>query len=160
MGRHPLGRLCFPFSTYGSIGDIRLSGDLLYFSASDYSGASLAGHVGGVRIINVQNPAQPVLVGSLDLPPAAGAIPWKGTGLAVAGQEVFFVGPSGVRAIDVSAPASPALRASAAFPAAFGVLQGGTAVVEADLLYVGAYCSTPGGRGGLAIYRHRATIGP
>ena len=148
-----LGRLCFPFSTYGSIGDIRLSGDLLYFSASDYSGASGLGHVGGLRIIDVQNPAQPALVGSLDLPPAAGTIPWKGTGLAVAGQEVFFIGPSGVRVIDVSTPASPALRSSAPFPTAFGVCQGGTAVMDADLLYVGAYCSTPGGRGGLAIYQ-------
>ena len=148
-----LGRLCFPFSTYGSIGDIRLAGDLLYFSASDYSGASLAGHMGGLRIIDVQNPAQPVLVGSLDLPPAAGTIPWKGTGLAVAGQEVFFVGSSGVRVIDVSTPANPALRSSSPFPTEFGVCQGGTAVIEADLLYVGAYCSTPGGRGGLAIYQ-------
>jgi hypothetical protein len=148
-----LGRLCLPFATYGSVGDIRLSGDLLYFSASDYSGGSGLGHMGGLRIIDVQNPAQPVLVGTLDLPPAAGAIPWKGTGLAVAGQEVFFVGPSGVRVIDVSAPSLPTLRSSAPFPATFGVCQGGTAVIEADLLYVGAYCSTPGGRGGLVIYR-------
>ena len=145
-----LGRVRLPFASYGGIGDIRLSGDLLYFSASDYSRST---QVGGLRIINVQDPTNPVLVGSLDLPPKAGAIDWKGTGLAVAGQEVYFITSSGVQVIDVSTPSSPALHTFAAFPTAFGVCQGGTAVKDADLLYVGAHCTTPGGQGGLAIYR-------
>jgi hypothetical protein len=143
-----LGRIRLPVASYGNIGDIRLSGDLLYFSASDHST-----HVGGLRIINVQDPTKPALVGSLDLPPKTGAIDWKGTGLAVAGQEVYFITSSGVQVIDVSTPSSPALRTFAAFPTAFGVCQGGTAVKDADLLYVGAHCTTPGGQGGLAIYR-------
>jgi hypothetical protein len=146
-----LGRVKLPFATYGGIGDIRLSGDLLYYSASDYTRST---RVGGLRIINVQDPTQPALVGSLDLSPSAGSIDWKGTGLAVAGQEVYFITSSGVKVIDVSTPSRPALRTTAAFPTSFGVCQGGTAVMEADLLYVGAYCSpSSGGQGGLAIYR-------
>ena len=146
-----LGRIKLPFATYGSIGDIRLSGDLLYYSASDYTRST---QVGGLRIIDVKDPAQPTLVGSLDLSPSAGSIDWKGTGLAVAGQEVYFITSSGVKVIDVSTPSRPTLRASAAFPTAFGTCQGGTAVIEADLLYVGAYCRPSWGeQGGLAIYR-------
>ena len=145
-----LGRLCLPFASYGALGDLRLSGDLLYFSAGDHST-----HGGGLRIISVQDPTQPTLVGSLDLLPSAGAIPWKGTGLAVAGNEVFFLTASGVQVIDVSAPARPVLRTFAPFPTAFGTCQGGTAVAEADILYVGAYCRPAAGQGGLAIYRRR-----
>jgi hypothetical protein len=146
-----LGRVSLPFASYGGIGDIRSSGDFLYFSASDYTRTP---HVGGLRIIDAQDPAKPTLVGGLDLPPSAGSIPWKGTGLAVAGQEVYFITPSGVQVIDVSAPTRPALRFSAPFPPVFGACQGGTAVMEADLLYVGVYCSpSSGGQGGLAIYR-------
>jgi hypothetical protein len=141
-----LGRMCMPFSSLGGIGDIRVSGDHLYFSASYNKGP------GGLRVINVQNAAQPALVASLDLA-NVGSIPWKGTGLAVAGNEVFFVTAAGVQVIDVSTPTEPALRGFAPFPAAFGICEGGTAVVEADLLYVGAYCGSPSGRGGLAIYR-------
>jgi hypothetical protein len=67
---------------------------------------------------------------------------------------VYFITSSGVQVIDVSTPSRPALRTSAAFPRSFGPCQGGTAVMEADLLYVGAYCSpSSGGQGGLAIYR-------
>jgi hypothetical protein len=145
-----LGRVSLPFASYGGIGDIRLSGDLLYLSASDYTRTP---HVGGLRIINVQDPTKPTLVGSLDLSPSAGNIPWKGTGLAVAGPEVYFITASGVQVIDVSTPSRPTLRTSAAFPTAFGVCQGGTAVVEDDLLYVGVYCTPPAGQGGLAVYR-------
>jgi hypothetical protein len=148
-----LGRIKLPFATYGGIGDIRLSGDFLYYSASDYTRST---QVGGLRIIDVKDPAQPTLVGSLDLPPSAGTIDWKGTGLTVAGQEVYFITPSGVKVIDVSTPSHPTLRTSAAFPAAFGTCQGGTAVMEADLLYVGAYCRpSSSGRGGLAVYRRQ-----
>ena len=146
-----LGRIKLPFATYGGIGDIRLSGEFLYYSASDFTRST---QVGGLRIINVKDPSQPTLVGSLDLSPSAGAIDWKGTGLAVAGQEVYFITSSGVKVIDVSTPSRPTLRNTAAFPTAFGDCQGGTAVMEADLLYVGAYCKpTSGGRGGLAVYR-------
>jgi len=145
-----LGRLSLPFASTGGIGDIRLSGDLLYFSASDHSS-----HGGGLRVINVADPTQPALVASLDLTPNAGNIPWKGTGLALAGNQVFFMTGSGVQVIDVSAPTQPVLGTFAPFPAAFGVCQGGTAVAEADLLYVGAYCYPPNGQGGLAIYRRR-----
>ncbi len=145
-----LGRVKLPFATYGGIGDIRLSGDLLYYSASDHTRSA---QVGGLRVIDVRDPKQPALVGSLDLSPSAGSIDWKGTGLAVAGQEVYFITSSGVKVIDVSTPTQPTLRISAAFPEAFGVCQGGTAVMDADLLYVGAYCSPPAGQGGLAIYR-------
>jgi len=146
-----LGRIKFPFVTYGGIGDIRLSGDLLYYSASDYTRST---QVGGLRIINVKDPTQPALVGSLDLSPSAGAIDWKGTGLAVAGQAVYFITSSGVKVIDVSDPSRPTLRNTAAFPTAFGTCQGGTAVVDGDLLYVGAYCRpSSDARGGLAIYR-------
>ena len=146
-----LGRIELPFASYGGIGDIRLSGDFLYYAASDYTRST---KVGGLRIINVKDPAQPTLVGSLDLPPSAGNVDWKGTGLAVDGQAVYFITPSGVKVIDVSTPSNPTLQSTAAFPTAFGACQGGTAVVEADLLYVGAYCSpSSSARGGLAVYR-------
>ena len=146
-----LGRIKLPFATYGGIGDIRLSGDLLYYSASDYTRST---QVGGLRIISVKDPTQPALVGSLDLSPSAGAIDWKGTGLAVAGQAVYFITSSGVKVIDVSDPSRPTLRNTAAFPTAFGACQGGTAVADGDLLYVGAYCSPSSDtRGGLAVYR-------
>jgi hypothetical protein len=73
---------------------------------------------------------------------------------SVAGQEVYVLTSSGVKVIDVSTPSRPTLRNTAAFPTAFGDCQGGTAVIEADLLYVGAYCQpTSRGRGGLAVYR-------
>jgi hypothetical protein len=147
-----LGRLSLPFASHGGVGDIRLSGDLLYLSTGDYSNPA-ATHVGGLRIINVRDPTQPALVGSLDLPPSAGSIPWKGTGLALGAKEVFFITSSGVQVLDVSTPSAPARRTFASFPTAFGVCQGGTAVWEADLLYVGAYCRPPTGQGGLAIYR-------
>jgi hypothetical protein len=139
-------------ASHGGIGDIRLSGDLLYFSASPFAGAS--SHAGGLRIINVADATKPVLVGSLDLLPS-GNIPWKGTGLAVTGKHVFILTPPGVLNIDVSTPTSPSMRTLVAYPSAFGICQGGTAVVDADLLYVGAYCSPPSGQGGLAIYRIR-----
>jgi hypothetical protein len=146
-----LGRLSLPMASHGGIGDIRLSGDLLYFSASAFAGASP--HAGGLRIINVADASNPTLVGSLDVP--SGNIPWKGTGLAVAGNQVFAMSPSGVLVIDVSKPASPVLQGLAPFPSAFGTCLGGTAVADADLLYVGAYCEPPSGQGGLAIYRRR-----
>jgi hypothetical protein len=149
-----MGRLCLPFASLGGIGDIRVAGDWLYFSASNWSGAALS-HVGGLRIISLEDEAHPDLVASLDLPPNAGQIPWKGTGLALAGSEVFFITSSGLQAIDVSDPSHPTPQIAAPFPAAFGTCQGGTAVADGDLLYVGAYCHPPAGRGGLAIYRRR-----
>lgn len=145
-----LGRLALPMASFGGIGDLVLSGDLLFLSASDYK-ISTASHAGGLRIIDVHDPVRPTLVGSLDL--AAGAIPWKGTGLAVSGGEVFFITSTGVQRIDVTTPASPSPGRLTSFPSDFGVCQGGTAVVDGDLLYVGAYCAPPGGIGGLAIYR-------
>jgi hypothetical protein len=149
-----LGRVKLPFTSYGNIGDIRLSGDLVYYSASDYTRSPQ--HVGGLRIIDVRDAKQPTLVGSLDLSPSAGVIDWKGTGLAVAGQEVYFITSSGVKVIDVSTPTRPVLRSTAAFPTSFGACQGGTAVMADDLLYVGAHCSPSSGQGGgLAIYRRR-----
>jgi hypothetical protein len=146
-----LGRLCLPFTTYGSLGEIRVSGDLVYFSASDHAGSPKK--VGGLRVISMKDPAHPALIGSMDVLPSAGAIPWKGTGLAVDGKEVFFLTPAGLQVIDVSDPSHPVLGPFAPYPAVFGTCQGGTAIVEGNLLYVGAYCRPPGGRGGLAIYR-------
>ena len=110
-----LGRVKLPFATYGGIGDIRLSGDYLYYSASDYTRST---QVGGLRIIDVRDPKLPALAGSLDLSPSAGSIDWKGTGLAVAGQEVYFLTSSGVKVIDVSVPTRPTLRFSTPFPKA------------------------------------------
>lgn len=146
-----LGRLSLPMASHGGIGDIRLSGDLLYFSASEVTGASP--HAGGLRIISVADASNPTLVGTLDLP--LGNIPWKGTGLTVAGTQVFTMSPQGVLLIDVGKPASPSLQGLTPYPSAFGTCQGGTAVADADLLYVGAYCEPPNGQGGLAIYRRR-----
>jgi hypothetical protein len=146
-----LGRLALPMASQGGIGDIRVSGDMLYFSASQYAGASP--HAGGLRIINVGDPRKPTLVGSLDLA-AAGSIPWRGTGLALTGNQVFYLTSEGVQIIDVSKPSSPSARAITPYPSIFGTCQGGTAVIDGDLLYVGAYCIPPSGRGGLAIYRH------
>jgi len=68
-----LGRIELPHRDYGGIGDIRLSGNLLYFAASD-SGLT----VGGLRIIDVHDPARPTLVGSLDLPQGSGPCHGKG----------------------------------------------------------------------------------
>jgi hypothetical protein len=147
-----LGRLALPMANHGGIGDIRVSDGLLYFAASDYNGSG-GTHVGGLRIIDVRDSTRPTLVGSLDLPPHAGAIPWKGTGLAVSGNGLFFITPTAVQWLDVSVPAQPRVHATAALPTAFGICQGGTAVTDGDLLYVGAYCSPPEGLGGLAIYR-------
>jgi hypothetical protein len=55
----------------------------------------------------------------------------------------------------VSTPTSPTAHSLVPYPSAFGPCQGGTAIIEADLLYVGAYCEPPNGQGGLAIYRRR-----
>jgi hypothetical protein len=147
-----LGRVSLPMAIHGGIGDLRLSGDMLYFSASHFAGAS--SHAGGLRIINVADATNPVLVGSLDLSPS-GNVPWKGTGLAVAGNRAFYLASAGVQIIDVSTPASPTARALVPFPSAFGTCLGGTAVMDDDLLYVGATCEPPSGQGGLAIYRRR-----
>jgi hypothetical protein len=144
-----IGRACFAFSAMGGIGDIRVAGDYVYYSASDYS---RSGQSGGLRIFDVRDPKAPVLAGRLDLP--AGSIDWKGTGLAVANNTVYFVTSTGVLAIDVTSPSQPFVRAKAPFPTVFGPCQGGTAAFDAGLLYVGAYCRT-NLRGGLAIYRVR-----
>jgi hypothetical protein len=144
-----LGRACFSFATTGGIGDVRVAGHYVYYSASDNS---RSGHSGGLRIFDVQDPTRPVMVGSLDLP--AGNIDWKGTGLAVVGTTVYFVTSTGVQVIDVALPSQPLMLDKATFPADFGDCQGGTATFDAGLLYVGAYCR-PAQRGGLAIYRVR-----
>jgi hypothetical protein len=142
-----LGRVSLPMASYGTIGDIALSGDMLYFSASQYT---YSPHAGGLRIINVADARNPVLVGSLDLP--GSFLPWKGTGLAVSGDHVFYMSTAGMLAVDVSTPANPILHGLVPYPSSFGTCQGGFGVAEGDLLYVGAYCDSPG-QGGLAIYR-------
>lgn len=144
-----IGRACFYFAETGGIGDIRVAGNYVYYAASDFS---RSGHSGGLRVFDVQDPKTPSMVASLDFP--AGNIDWKGTGLTVAGNTVFFVTATGVQAIDVTAPARPALRGNSPFPTDFGTCQGGTAAFDSGLLYVGAYCKAPS-HGGLAIYRVR-----
>lgn len=147
-------KLCLPFDQNGLPGDIRVQGQFLYYAAAFHPGNSASPtNPGGLRIINLVDPADPKMVGSLDLRPRAGGILWRGTGLAVDGPRVFLVGNTAVHVIDVSTPTAPRLLGSYPFPSSFGECQGGTALVEGNLVYVGAHCKPTGGRGGLLIYR-------
>lgn len=151
-----LGRYCYSFAEYGNIGDLRVAGDLVFLSAADHLRTVSAG---GLRIVSIEDERRPTLVGSLDLP-STGAVEWRGAGMALGvASEVFFLTSKGVQVVDVSAPATPTAQGFAPYPDTFGECQGGTAVVEGDFLFVGAYCKSPGGRGGLAVYRRKPASG-
>jgi hypothetical protein len=152
-----LGSLRLSAASYGwAPSNLVLSGDLLYWPASDYYYNSTFSGPGGLRIISVADPGQPKLVGRYDLAKKIGAgISWKGTGIAVQGNTAFVVGQSVVYLFDVSNPAAPSLVNSVPTPSEFGACQGGTVTAEGDLVYVGVYCLRTNGWGGLAIYRWR-----
>ena len=71
--------------------DIAISGRLAYVAAGG----------GGLRVVDVSNPASPVEIGAWESPGYA-------EGVAVAGQTVYLAdGPYGLRLLDASNPAQP-----------------------------------------------------
>ena len=63
----------------------------------------------GLKVIDVSNPAKPVLLGAVETPDAVGDI-------AVSGTVAYVCGLSGLHVIDVSDPASPGLLDSGDTP--------------------------------------------
>ncbi len=150
-------KLCLPFVQNGVPGDSRVQGRFLYLATS-FAALDAGNNPGGLRIIDLVDPANPTVVGGLDLPPSPSRIPWRGTGLATDGAHVFLVGHTGVHIIDVSVPSSPRLLRTQPFPASLGECQGGFALLDGNMLYVGAYCAPPEGHGGLLVYRRTPSV--
>lgn len=149
-----LGKLTLPAATYGNIGKHCVSGGFLYLGASldEPSGAQ-----GGLRVIDVADPAAMHVEGQVDIADI-GHIPWNGTGLALWDRNpvkyAFMVGRTQLQVIDITAPCAPFVAATAPLPAAFGPCLGGNLVIRNGYAYVAVYGDLDrGGFGGLAIYR-------
>ena len=135
---------------YGGMdGELRVHGNYVYVATS-----AQANHTGGLVVLDITTPATPQVVGTLFLTDA-GRIPWKGTGLAVAGTEVFLAGQSALYTISVANPAQPVVTGQQSFPATFGPALGGRVVVKDGYAYVSVYrdVATSTSKGGLAVYK-------
>ena len=116
-------------------------------------------HSGGLRVINITDEARPQVVASHDF--TVGGIPWKGTGLDVVGDKVYFDAKDYLYVFNVADPHNPVLETRFAPPTAFVPSLGGHVVVKDNLAYVTVYAAVPvPGQlpvlyftGGLAIYK-------
>ncbi len=81
----------------------------------------------GLQVIDVSDPANPVILGSVDTPGFA-------IGVAVSGAVAYVADGSGLQVIDVSDPGSPVIVGSVDTPGrAFGVALSGAVAYVADV---------------------------
>jgi hypothetical protein len=107
----PLSSLAIP----GYANNVDVNGGFAYVAAGST----------GLQVVNVSNPAAPVIVGSLDTPGNANDV-------RVVGSRVYVAdGSSGLRIIDVTSPATPVLLGALDTPG-----DASDVVVEGDLAYV------------------------
>ena len=143
-----ISSLALPQSQYGVEGEVRVQGAYAFLAMGD------AGHVGGLRIIDISHDTNPTLVASYDIPGGAGKMYAKGIGLAVAGDRAYIAAKGGLWVFDVSSPSSPALVANYPLPTDFVNSMGAHVEVRDQLAYVTAYgLTTNDSIGGLAIYK-------
>jgi hypothetical protein len=154
-----LGEVSISRPQAGGAGSLAASGNYVYWAASEAQPYS-----GGLRVFDVSDARNPVLVGRLDIP-HVGVMPWKGASLAVSGSTVYFAGAEGLHLIDVSDPRHPSNSGQPLYrwPETFGTCHGGYPTLLGDYAYVAVNCfpeqaGVEGeGTGGLAIYRVRSS---
>jgi hypothetical protein len=143
-----LGGVSLRVAMYGGWGRIRLSGSTLYLATSMHNT-----HVGGLRVIDVNDVRTPRVVGSLDIADI-GNVAWEGVGLDVAGSRAYILGVTALHILDVSNPRQPVEAAALPLPAQFannfGV--GGNVVVAGDYAYA-AVSDVEDGAGGVVVFR-------
>lgn len=147
-----IGSLPLPAYVYGGLGELRVSGSIVYYSSSDSYRDGMLAASGGLRVIDVSDPLTPRLVGSLDLP-EMGFLSYKGAGLDVARGRAFVVGSTALHVLDVSSPDRPVKLTSFALPPEFVNCDGGRVVVRDNLAFVTAGSTDdPNSRGGIAVF--------
>lgn len=150
-----LGSLELPTEPYGAAGELRIVGNMLYYSTASAPQAS-GSRPGGLRVLDVSDPAQPRLVGSLDLANASEFF-WAGGSLDVHFDRAYVVSQRALHVIDVSRGSSPKFLASYDMPPSAEGYRGGRVRVRGDLAYVVAHGIETAGK--LAVYRVGARQG-
>jgi hypothetical protein len=100
LGGQPAGQVealfWFGARPPGEIAAVAAAGDTLYVASADHPGYSRSD--GDIRLVDVSNPAQPALLGTIELR--------SSRALAVQGEFLFVAG-RGLRVVDVSDPRRP-----------------------------------------------------